>query len=94
MGKTSIMMRYTNNQFQEDYLSTVGVDFKVKKIESENYKATLNIWDTAGQERFRTITKNFYKGSDGVVLVYSITDPTSFSHIDSWVSQIQNHCEN
>jgi len=92
VGKTSIMMRYTQNEFQEEYMSTVGIDFKIKKIETDDLRAVLNIWDTAGQERFRTITKSFYKGSHGIVLTYSITDPTSFSHIDSWISQIKNNC--
>ena len=73
-------------------MSTVGIDFKVKKIETEEFKAVLNIWDTAGQERFRTITKSFYKGSHAIILAYSITDLVSFSHIDSWIRQIKNNC--
>ena len=50
---------------------------------------TLNIWDTAGQERFRNITKSFYKGAQGIILVYSINDPDSFEHIEKWIDQIK-----
>lgn len=74
VGKTSLLMRYCEDKFHTDFLSTIGVDFKIKKIETENHQITLNIWDTAGQERFRNITKAFYKGAHGVVLVYSIID--------------------
>lgn len=63
VGKTSLLMRYCEDQFHTDYLSTIGVDFKVKKIKVSEANVTLNIWDTAGQERFRNITKTFYKGA-------------------------------
>jgi Ras-related protein Rab-1A len=53
-------------------------------------QVTLNIWDTAGQERFRNITKSFYKGANGIILVYSITDIVSFGHVVSWVDQIRD----
>lgn len=74
-------MRYCEDAFQTDYFSTIGVDFKIKRIEIDDCQVTLNIWDTAGQERFRNITKSFYKGAHGIVLTYSITDPASFAHI-------------
>jgi len=85
VGKTSLLVRYCEDSFQSDYLSTIGVDFKIKRIELEGCQVTLNIWDTAGQERFRNITKSFYKGAHGIVLTYSITDPNSFAHIESWI---------
>jgi small GTP-binding protein len=81
VGKTSILVRYCEDNFQTDYLSTIGVDFKIKRIELNNHQVTLNIWDTAGQERFRNITKSFYKGAHGIVLAYSIIDNNSFAHI-------------
>ena len=65
------------------------MDFKIKRVEVDGVAATLNIWDTAGQERFRNITKSFYKGAHGIVLVYSITDPESFEHIERWIDQIK-----
>lgn len=89
VGKTSLLVRYCEDAFQTEYLSTIGVDFKIKRMELEGSQVTLNIWDTAGQERFRNITKSFYKGAHGIVLTYSITDPISFNHIESWVDQIR-----
>lgn len=89
VGKTSLLVRYCENTFQTDYLSTIGVDFKIKRIDCKGQPITLNIWDTAGQERFRNITKSFYKGAHGIVLVYSITDPSSYAHIEKWVEQIR-----
>lgn len=71
-------------------MSTIGVDFKIKRIEIDACQVTLNIWDTAGQERFRNITKSFYKGAHGIILVYSIIDPNSFSHIELWIEQIRD----
>lgn len=89
VGKTSLLVRYCDDTFQTDYLSTIGVDFKIKRIEYNNQPVTLNIWDTAGQERFRNITKSFYKGAHGIVLTYSIIDPNSYQHIEKWVEQIR-----
>lgn len=89
VGKTSLLVRYCEDSFQSDYLSTIGVDFKIKRIELNQTQVTLNIWDTAGQERFRNITKSFYKGAHGIVLTYSIIDPDSFKHIESWIDQIK-----
>jgi Ras-related protein Rab-1A len=81
VGKTSLLVRYCEDSFQTDYLSTIGVDFKIKRMELNHNQVTLNIWDTAGQERFRNITKSFYKGAHGIILTFSITDPASFNHI-------------
>jgi Ras-related protein Rab-8A len=89
VGKTSLLVRYCEDTFQSDYLSTIGVDFKIKRIEVDGSQVTLNIWDTAGQERFRNITKSFYKGAHGIILTYSITDHNSFAHIESWIEQIR-----
>lgn len=89
VGKTSLLVRYCEDTFQADYLSTIGVDFKIKRIQLEGCQVTLNIWDTAGQERFRNITKSFYKGAHGIILTYSIIDPTSYAHIESWIEQIR-----
>ena len=89
VGKTSLLVRYCEDSFQADYLSTIGVDFKIKRIELNGTQITLNIWDTAGQERFRNIPKSFYKGAHGIILTYSITDPVSLNHIESWIDQIK-----
>ena len=70
------------------HISTIGVDFKIKTINIENIKIKMQIWDTAGQERFKTITETYYKGSAGIILVYSITDRKTFANIENWLKQI------
>ena len=89
VGKTSLLVRYCDDTFQADYLSTIGVDFKIKRIQHNKQQITLNIWDTAGQQRFRNITKSFYKGAHGIIVAYSIIDQTSFEHIEKWIDQIK-----
>ena len=91
VGKTCMLIRYCEESFQSDYLSTIGVDFKIKRIQVGETQATLNIWDTAGQERFRNITKSFYKGAHGIILAYAINDPVSFNHVESWIDQIRDN---
>jgi small GTP-binding protein len=82
-------MRYCEDSFQSDLLSTVGVDFKIKKINQNGKDICLNIWDTAGQERFKNITKSFYKNAHGIVVTYSIDNMNSFNHIENWIEQIR-----
>ena len=91
VGKTCMLIRYCEDNFQSDYLSTIGVDFKIKRIQLGETQATLNIWDTAGQERFRNITKSFYKGAHGIILTYAINDAVSFNHVESWIDQIRDN---
>jgi len=91
VGKSNILLRYTDNIFNESFLPTIGVDFKIKNITVNNQKIKLNIWDTAGQERFKTITSTYYKGSHGIILVYDITDRESFDNINNWVSEVKKN---
>lgn len=91
VGKSNILLRYTDNIFNDSFLPTIGVDFKIKNITVDNQKIKLNIWDTAGQERFQTITSTYYKGSHGIVLVYDITDKESFNNINNWVSEVKKN---
>ena len=74
VGKTSLLMTYTDNFFPDTHLSTIGIDFKQKIIDFSNLKIKLQIWDTAGQERFKSVTKNYFKGTQGVLFVYDITN--------------------
>lgn len=93
VGKTSILNRYTwNGQgvYQLSHTPTIGIDFKTKTIDIQNTSLKLQLWDTAGQERFRTLTDNYYCGSAGIVLVYSVTDRKSFQEISEWMYQINN----
>ncbi|CAI8026535.1 Ras-related protein Rab-8B [Geodia barretti] len=92
VGKTCLILRYTQDLFRENFLSTIGVDFKTKTVELNDKKYKLQVWDTAGQERYNTIRKGFYRGAKGVVIVYDITNPDSFSHISKWIHDISANC--
>ncbi len=76
----------------EKVTATIGVDFKVKTIQinSETYKLT--IWDTAGQERFRTLTSSYYRGAQGVILVYDVSNRESFEHLQNWFDELDTYC--
>ena len=90
VGKTCFLMRYTDNTFQEIHLSTIGLDYKLKNVQLEDGKfVKIQIWDTAGQDRFRSITKNYYKGAHGIILLYDITDRRSFDNVKTWIEQIR-----
>ena len=94
VGKSSILLRFADDSFTESYLTTIGVDFRFRTIQSANNKRVkLQIWDTAGQERFRTMTSAYYRGSDGIVLVYDVTDRNSFDHIESWLAEVNRFTE-
>ena len=90
VGKTCFLMRYTDNTFQEIHMSTIGLDYRLKNITLENGKnIKIQIWDTAGQDRFRAITKNYYKGAHGIILIYDITNKKSFENVRTWINQIK-----
>ena len=92
VGKTSILERYINNTFKSDYLLTIGVDKRLKRLEVNNTDVDIFITDTAGQERFRSLTKQFYKGADGIIVGFSLTDSKSLQSISYWVSEINQNC--
>ena len=91
VGKSNILLRFSENVFHDTFLPTIGVDFKIKNLTVNNKSVKLNIWDTAGQERFKTITSAYYKGSHGVVIVYDITDKEGFNNILSWLAEAKKH---
>lgn len=91
VGKTCILLRFTDNKFMKNHLTTIGIDYKSKTIKVKNMSVKLKIWDTAGQERFRNITQQYYKGADGILLVYDITDRNSFEKVREWMKQIQSN---
>jgi len=82
---------FADNQFTESYISTIGVDFRFKTVQVDGKTIKLQIWDTAGQERFRTITSAYYRGADGVVMVYDITHRESFDHVSEWLAEVNKH---
>lgn len=91
VGKTNMITRFCENHFKDTYVATIGVDFKIKSLVVNDKKFKMQIWDTAGQERFKNITQTYYKGAAGIVMVYSITDHTSFTNIERWMQQIDTH---
>lgn len=93
VGKTCLMVRYTQDKFSPIFMSTVGIDFKYKLIDVNNKKVRLEIWDTAGQERFKAITRSYLRGAQGIILVYDVTEKSTFDHISVWMDQIQQYAD-
>ena len=90
VGKSSFLMRYIDNTFQESYLSTVGLDFKVKNVQLDDGNTyRVQIWDTAGQDRFHAITRNYFKNAHGIILIYDVTLIESFQNVKNWIKQIK-----
>ena len=90
VGKTAYIVRFCEEKFEEGTISTIGVDIKTKFLTRKEKKINLQIWDTAGQERFRSIAKNSYKGADGIILMYDITNISTFKHIKNWITDIKS----
>ncbi|XP_025090535.1 ras-related protein Rab-35-like [Pomacea canaliculata] len=93
VGKSSLLLRFADNIFSGTYITTIGVDFKIRTVDVNGEKVKLQIWDTAGQERFRTITSTYYRGTHGVVVVYDVTSGESFANVRRWLHEIDNNCD-
>lgn len=91
VGKSALMMRFADDSFKRSFMSTVGIDFKMKNITIDGKRVKVQIWDTAGQERFRTITKTYYRGAHGYILVYDVTNEESFGHVKYWLGEIKKN---
>lgn len=95
VGKSCLLLRFADDTYTESYISTIGVDFKIRTIELDGKTIKLQIWDTAGQERFRTITSSYYRGAHGIIVVYDVTDNESFNNVKQWLHEIDRYaCEN
>ena len=88
VGKTCILRRFVENKFSKIHLSTIGIDYRTKSLHVYGKDIKLKIWDTAGQERYHNITSQIFKGADGIMLVYDVTEETSFVKIKDWMEQI------
>jgi len=90
VGKSCFLSRYFNNQFNEEFLTTMGIDKQVKVIKIDETEYKINFWDTAGQERFRSLPKKYYQNADGILIFFDITNEESFKNINYWLENIQN----
>jgi len=93
VGKSSLLVRFADNHFSGNYITTIGVDFKIRTIEINGERVKLQIWDTAGQERFRTITSTYYRGTHGVIVVYDVSSGESFANVKRWLHEIDANCD-
>ncbi|KAF8139768.1 rab-type small GTP-binding protein [Boletus edulis] len=91
VGKSCLLLRFCDDAWTPSFITTIGIDFKIRTIELDGKRIKLQIWDTAGQERFRTITTAYYRGAMGILLVYDVTDERSFNNIRTWHANIDQH---
>ncbi|XP_010552997.1 PREDICTED: ras-related protein RABE1d [Tarenaya hassleriana] len=91
VGKSCLLLRFSDDTFTTSFITTIGIDFKIRTVELDGKRIKLQIWDTAGQERFRTITTAYYRGAMGILLVYDVTDESSFNNIRNWMKNIEQH---
>lgn len=94
VGKTCILCRFANNEFNRSHISTIGIDFKMKTIVVEGKRIRVQMWDTAGQERYETITTQYYRRAQGIILVYDITREETFRNIQKWLRYVDEHANN
>ena len=89
-GKSCLLRRFSDDIYNDEFISTIGVDFKVKTIEIDGKRIKTQCWDTAGQERFRSITNSYYRGVDGIIIAYDITNKQSFNNIERWMRDVKD----
>ncbi|CAD8111906.1 unnamed protein product [Paramecium primaurelia] len=91
IGKTTLLIKYTEQKFQLNQLTTIGIDYKSKLIDYQGKRIKIQLWDTAGQERFRTISKNYYRGAHAIFFIYDITNIVSFKRIEQWINDVEQN---
>ena len=94
VGKTCILIRFSEDTFNDNYEVTIGLNYRIKTITLDNTPIKMQIWDTSGEEKFKAIAKNFYRGAHGVLLVYDICQKNSFLDVKSWIEQIIENADN
>lgn len=90
VGKSCVLIRFADDNFTENHVTTIGVDFRFRSLEISGHSIKLQIWDTAGQERYKTITNSYYRGAEGVVIVFDLTNRDSFMNIKDWLTEARN----
>ena len=93
VGKTSLITRYANGTFKEEYLATVGIDYFTKEEIINNQTIQVKLWDTAGQERFKSLTQNYFRNAQGVLLTFDVTNSESFDNLKDWINSIKKNME-
>lgn len=93
VGKTSMLTNYVDNSHKEKYVTTIGVDFRIKTLEIDGKIIKLQIWDTAGQDRFQSITRNYYRGASGAIIAFDLTNRNSFERVEHWVNQVNDNTD-
>ena len=89
VGKTSLLLNYTDNYFPDSHVSTIGIDYKIKTITIKDIEVKIQLWDTSGQERFRSLTHTFLKDANGIAFVYDITNKKSFEGVKEWIKDAE-----
>ena len=92
VGKSSIINRYIDDKFNENIKPTLGIDFKTKMIQKGENLIKISIYDTAGEEKYRHLIKNYYNGSNGILLVFDITKRNSFDNLNFWLDELEKNC--
>ena len=91
VGKSSLLVRFSDDQFSETYVTTIGVDFRFKTMIVNEKVVKVQIWDTAGQERYRSITNAYYRGAEAIIIVFDMGCKDSFNHIQGWIDEISKY---
>lgn len=91
VGKTSILLRYIDNTYSGEFQATIGVDFKVSTVKINSKVIKLQLWDTAGQDRFKNIVASYYRGAQGIFIVYDVTNRISFTNVTKWYQETINY---
>ncbi|CAF1354583.1 unnamed protein product [Adineta steineri] len=91
VGKSNLLLRFTRNEFRLDTQSTIGVEFANKQVIVDGKRIKTQVWDTAGQERFKTVIPQFYRGSEGALVVFDLTKWDTFEHVSTWVEEVYRH---
>ena len=91
VGKSSLFLRFVDDIWNDTFVPTIGVDFKIKTLEIDQKKIKMQIWDTAGQERFKNIIASYYRGAHGILLIYDVTEKDSFKNLSNWLIEIEKN---
>ncbi len=91
VGKSSLFLRFVDDIWNDTFVPTIGVDFKIKTFNIDSKKIKMQIWDTAGQERFKNIIASYYRGAHGILLLYDVTDKDSFKNLSNWLIEIEKN---